>query len=373
MTSADYMQRALRLARRALGTTSPNPAVGAVLVRGDRVVGEGFTQPTGRDHAEVVALRQAGDQAQGATLYVTLEPCRLQGRTPPCTQAILQAGVTEVHLAVFDPNPLVAGKGKRELEEGGIRVMVDDGTEASQKLNEAYFKFITTGAPFVTAKFAASLDGKIATRSGESRWITGDVARRRAHKLRAISDAVMVGIGTVLADDPQLTARNQRGRPLPRQPLRVIVDSRSRTPASAKLFLEPGPVLLAAACIPGQPGRTLKPEQAEIVQLPAEDGSVDLKALLAHLGRREVASLLVEGGGVLLGALFDRGLVDKVVAFIAPVIIGGVSATPAVGGLGSATLAEALRLHDVKVERLGEDLMVVGYPAGRGAGEHVGK
>ena len=363
-----YMRRALDLAQRALGTTSPNPAVGAVLVHDGHMVGEGFTQPAGQAHAEVVALRQAGDQARGATLYTTMEPCCHYGRTAPCTQAIIEAGVSEVHFSLTDPNPLVAGKGKRDLEEAGIRVVVGEGAEASQRVKEAYFKFITTGLPFVTAKFAASLDGKIATRSGDTRWITGEAARRRAHLLRATADAVMVGIGTVLADDPQLTARDEEGRPLPRQPLRTIVDSSGRTPTAAQLFQEPGQVLLAGAHVSQERANALKHRGTELVQLPAEDGSVDLKALLALLGQREVTSVLVEGGGTLLGSLFDQVLVNKVVAFIAPVIIGGASATSAVGGHGSATLAEALRLRDVQTEHLGEDLMVVGYPVRQGEG-----
>ncbi|MEE8443185.1 MAG: bifunctional diaminohydroxyphosphoribosylaminopyrimidine deaminase/5-amino-6-(5-phosphoribosylamino)uracil reductase RibD, partial [Dehalococcoidia bacterium] len=260
------MHHALGLAQQALGTTSPNPSVGAVLVRDGDIVGEGFTQPAGQAHAEVVAIGQAGEQARGATLYVTLEPCCCFGRTPPCTQAIIQAGVSEVHLALFDPNPLVEGKGKTELEEVGIRVVVGEEETACRKLNEAYFKFITTGSPLVIAKIATSLDGKIATSSGETRWITGEVARRRAHRLRATSDAVLVGIGTMLADDPQLTARDEHDRPLSRQPLRVIMDSLGRTPDTARLFREPGPVLLVGAAIPHGREKALKERGAELVQ-----------------------------------------------------------------------------------------------------------
>ena len=359
-----YMRRALELAQRALGTTSPNPAVGAVVVRDGQVVGEGLTQPAGQDHAEVMALRQAGNQAQGATLYVTLEPCCHQGRTPPCTQAIIEARVGEVHLSVVDPNALVDGKGQKELEEAGIRVVEGEESGASQRLNEAYFKFITTGLPFVVAKFAASLDGKIATRTGDTRWITGETARREAHRLRATADALLVGVGTVLADDPQLTARDDQDVPLPRQPLRIIVDSTGSTPVTARLFQEPGHVLLVGGRVPDERAKVLDAAGAEIVLLPAEGGGVDLTALLALLGQREVISVMVEGGGTLLGGFFDHGLVDKVVAFIAPLIIGGVTATPAVGGQGSGTIAKALRLREVQTQTLGEDLMVVGYPAG---------
>lgn len=364
------MRRALALAEQALGNTSPNPAVGAVLVREGRVVGEGFTQPAGQAHAEVMALRQAGEQAEGAILYVTLEPCRHHGRTPPCTQAIIAAKVQEVHCSLVDPNPLVAGKGRAELEEAGIPVVVGEEAEASRRINEAYCKFITTGVPFVTAKFAASLDGKIATRTGDSRWITGEVARHQAHRLRAIADAVMVGVGTVQVDDPQLTARDAEGRPMPRQPLRIVVDSTGRTATSRRLFQEAGPTLVAGARISGERVEALNRVGAQVVQFPTKGGPVDLKALLAFLGQREITSVLVEGGGTLLGSFFDQGLVDKVVAFLAPLIIGGARATPAVGGQGSGILAEALRLEDVRFERLGEDLMVVGYPLkeGRSAG-----
>ncbi|MBI4339588.1 MAG: bifunctional diaminohydroxyphosphoribosylaminopyrimidine deaminase/5-amino-6-(5-phosphoribosylamino)uracil reductase RibD [Chloroflexi bacterium] len=358
----DPMDRALELARRALGATSPNPAVGAVLVKDGVVVGEGFTQPPGQAHAEIVALRQAGDQARGATLYVTLEPCCHFGRTSPCASAIIAAGVAEVRYALIDPNPLVSGAGAAQLEAAGIRVAAGEGAEASRKLNEAYCKFITTGMPFVTAKFAASLDGKIATRTGDSRWITGVDARGMAHRLRALSDAVMVGVGTALTDDPLLTARDEADQPRPRQPLRVLVDSHGRTPASARLFREPGPVVVAGAGMPGEHQAALREAGAEVLAFPGEDGRVDLRALLAYLGRRQITSVLAEGGGTLLGSLFDQRLVDKVAAFIAPVVIGGARAVPAVAGQGVATVGQAARLKDVEVHTLGGDLLVTGYP-----------
>ena len=361
----DYMKQALALARQALGTTSPNPAVGAVVVKDGRVVGEGHTQPPDQAHAEIVALKRAGDHARGATLYVTLEPCCHQGRTPPCTSAIMAAGVAEVHMALGDPNPLVDGKGRQALKEAGIRVVVGEQEEAARKLTEAYLKHIRTRLPFVIAKFAASLDGKIATRTGDARWITGEAVRRRAHELRGTSDAVMAGVGTVLADDPQLTARDSQGRLRDRQPLRIIVDSGGRTPVTARLFQEQGKVLIAGARIPQRRARALERAGAEVLELPAEDGSVEMRALLAELGQREVAAVLVEGGGKLLGSLFDLRLVDKVVAFLAPVIIGGAEAVPAVAGAGSGTIAEALRLQDIETEQVGEDLTVVGYPVKR--------
>ncbi len=357
-----HMRRALDLAQRALGSVSPNPAVGAVVVRDGKVVGEGFTQPAGQAHAEIVALNQAGNQARGATMYVTLEPCRHTGRTPPCTQAIIQAGIKEVRYSITDPNPEVDGKGSLEMEHRNINVVTGEEKEASRKLNEAYLKFTTTGIPFVTTKFAASLDGKIATRESDSRWITGESARREAHRLRAVSDAVLVGIGTVLTDDPLLTARDGDDQPLQRQPLRIVVDSRGRTPATARLLQAPGPVLVVGANSVKKGKHALAGTGAETIQLPSGDGTVDLKALVAYLGERDMTSLLVEGGGTLLGAFFDMGLVDKVVTFIAPVIIGGKEAVPAVGGMGSSTLAEAMRLRDVEVQQFDDDLMVTGYP-----------
>ena len=234
------MRRALSLARRSLGGVSPNPAVGAVVVNGGVVVGEGRNEPPGGRHAEIVALEQAGDAASGAVMYVSLEPCSHHGRTPPCVDAILDAGIAEVHAAIADPNPHVAGGGAAALRDAGVKVVVGERAAEASTLLEAYLKWVTTGRPFVTAKFAMSLDGKIATRSGDSQWITGERARQHVHELRAASDAVMVGVGTVLADDPLLTARDRRGKPLERQPLRVVVDSGGRTPAGARLLSQPG-------------------------------------------------------------------------------------------------------------------------------------
>ena len=356
------MHRALELVRQAIGSTSPNPAVGAVIVQDGRIVGEGFTQPAGQDHAEIVALAQAGEKARCSTMYVTLEPCPHKGRTLPCTEAILRAGVSEVHFPTIDPNPLVSGKGLRELQAKGVKVHTGQGEDLSRRLNEAYFKYITHGVPFVTAKFAASLDGKIAARGGDSRWISSAESRQWAHKIRAASDAVMVGIGTVLADDPLLTARDENDVPLSKQPLRVIVDSRLRISPAARLFSQPGPVLIAA-CHPGPKAVSeIGALGVDVVLLPEEDGHVDMQALLCLLAERQVTSLMVEGGSELLGSFFDRNLVDKVAVCIAPVIIGGAAAKPSVGGHGSNTLAEAYRLRNVEVEPIGDDLIVTGYP-----------
>ncbi|MBI4297527.1 MAG: bifunctional diaminohydroxyphosphoribosylaminopyrimidine deaminase/5-amino-6-(5-phosphoribosylamino)uracil reductase RibD, partial [Chloroflexi bacterium] len=294
------MRRAFELARQALGTTSPRPAVGAVLVKGGQIVGEGYTQPPWGPHAEAVALGAAGELAQGAILYVTLEPCCHQGHTHPCTDAIVKAGVAQVRMAMIDPNPKVSGKGLQALKQAGINTYCGEGQEEAMEINEAYFKYMSTSQPFVIAKFAASLDGKIATREGDSRWITGEEARRYAHVLRAQADAIMVGVNTVLRDDPQLTPRLQ-GRPVRRYPLRVVLDSRGRTPLSARLFQEPGSTLVAVARVSEGAKLALEQAGAEVVLFPGEGGQVDLSALMKHLASKELISILVEGGGALLG------------------------------------------------------------------------
>jgi len=360
----DYMEQALSLARLALGQVSPNPAVGAVIVRDDEVVGQGYTQPPGSPHAEVVALKQAGERARGSVMYVTLEPCCHYGRTPPCTQAIIAAGIAEVHLAMLDPNPLVSGRGKDELEGEGVKAYAGEHEAEAKQINEAYTKFITTGMPFVTAKFAISLDGKIATKSGDSKWISGEAARKQVHNLRYTTDCIMAGVNTVLVDDPRLTARScgGKGGKARVQPLRVIVDSKGRTPLTARVFSEPGKTLLASA-------KSVSPEEkqayaqagAELLELPSPEGWVDLHKLLKELGQREITSVLVEGGGILFGSLFDHGLVDKVIAFVAPIIIGGKEAKTAVAGKGVDKVVNSLKLERVSVEKFGDDLMVSGY------------
>ncbi len=360
----DYMEQALSLARLALGQVSPNPAVGAVVVQNDVVVGQGYTQPPGSSHAEIVTLQEAGDRAPGGVMYVTLEPCCHYGRTPPCTQAIIDAGIAEVHISMFDPNPLVYGRGRDELESKNIKTYIGEHEDEAKEINEAYTKFITTGMPFITAKFAMSLDGKIATRNGESRWISSEESRKYVHNLRHSADAILVGVNTILIDDPQLTCRSGGGKggTAREQPLRVIVDGRGRTPITARVFSEPGRTLLAL-------GRPATPEEAkafaragaEVLELPSEGGTVDLERLFRALGEREITSVLVEGGGILLGSLFDQKLVDKVVAFIAPIIIGGEEAKTPVAGKGVGQVADSLRLQRVRTEKFDGDVMVSGY------------
>jgi diaminohydroxyphosphoribosylaminopyrimidine deaminase/5-amino-6-(5-phosphoribosylamino)uracil reductase len=359
----DYMAQALSLARLAIGHVSPNPAVGAVIVRGDRVVGQGYTQPPGGAHAEVVALKEAGEYAHGATLYVTLEPCCHYGRTPPCTRALIEAGIAGVHAAILDPNPVVSGKGVAELERAGIPVVTGEHAEEACEIAEAYGKHITTGMPFVTAKYAMSLDGKIATRAGDSKWISGDESRRYVHYLRYIADAIMVGVNTVLTDDPQLTVRCcSRGGLSHEQPLRVIVDAGGRTPPGARVFQSPGHVLLAtSAAMPEDRARAYVAAGAEVLRLPASRGLVDVKALMKALGEREITSVLVEGGGRLFGSLFDAGLVDKVIAFVAPVVIGGAKAGTPVAGKGAVRVADSIKLERVRTRTINGDIMISGY------------
>ena len=355
------MKQALSLAKLALGQVSPNPAVGAVVVKDGEVVGQGYTQPPGSGHAEVMALKQAGEKGRGGVMYVTLEPCCHYGLTPPCTQAIIAAGISEVHLAMLDPNPLVAGRGEDELERESIKTYVGEHEEAAKEINEAYARFITTGMPFVTAKFAVSLDGKIATRSGDSRWISGEDSRRYVHNLRYASDAIMAGANTVLADNPRLTARcGGTGGTARKQPLRVIVDGRGRTPPTAQVFTEPGKALLAVRVKPDKE-EAFTQVGVELLELPSAEGAVDLEKLLRILGDRGITSVLVEGGGALFGSLFDRGLVDKVIAFIVPIIIGGAEAKTAVAGEGVDRVIDAIKLERISVDRFGEDLMISGY------------
>ncbi len=356
-----HMERALELARRAVGYVSPNPAVGAVVVRDGEVVGEGHTQPPGGPHAEVEALRRARGRAAGAVLYTTLEPCAHHGRTPPCTQAVVDAGIAEVRSAVTDPNPRVNGAGFDRLREAGIAVSVGEREEQAREIIEAYAKHVVTRMPFVVAKFATSLDGKIATATGDSRWITDEEARAYAHELRAASDAIMVGIGTVLADDPQLTARDSQGNPLPRQPTRVVLDSRGRLPPSARMLAEPGETIVAVADAEDERCLALERTGARVVRAPSPGRGVDLPALLAELGRGDTTSVLVEGGGEVLGSLFDAGLVDKVVAFVAPTIIGGAGAPSPVAGVGAERIADVTRLSRVRTLSLGRDVAIIGY------------
>ncbi len=364
MAISGHMQLALEEGRRALGWSSPNPAVGAVVVRAGEVVGAGRTQPPGGDHAEVGALRSAGARARGATVVVTLEPCAHTGRTPPCTEALIDAGVAAVRYAVGDPDPNVSGAGRRALEAAGIAVEAGDGAAEAGAQLEGYLHQRRTGRPFVIVKYAASLDGRIAASSGDSRWVSGPETLAWAHEQRQGLDAIVVGSGTVVVDDPELTARPGGSVEGAHQPLRVVADSRGRTPERARVLAGDSPTLIATtAASPADWRGRMAARGAEVLVLPEADGHVDLEALIRALGERGALTVLFEGGGVLLGSLFDARLVDRVRAVIAPLVIGADAAPAAVAGRGVERMAQAPRLREVSVTRLGEDTLISGLPA----------
>ncbi|MFO0918901.1 MAG: bifunctional diaminohydroxyphosphoribosylaminopyrimidine deaminase/5-amino-6-(5-phosphoribosylamino)uracil reductase RibD [Planctomycetaceae bacterium] len=355
------MRHALELARRGIGFVEPNPPVGAVLVNdvGD-CVGEGWHQRYGGDHAEVVALQAAGAAARGATLYVTLEPCCHFGKTPPCSRAVIAAGVRRVVAAVTDPNPQVAGGGLRELSAAGIEIEVGLLESEANALLAPFRKLIQHQRPWLIAKWAMTLDGKLASSTGDSRWISGEASRRLVHKLRGRMDAVLVGIGTALADDPLLTARP----PGPRTALRIVVDSQARMPASSKLAATAREVPLLLAVGPSAEQARIAALESlgvEILPLPADAGGhVELSALLAELGRRRMTNVLVEGGAALFGSLFDQRLIDEVYAFASPKLIGGAAAPGPISGVGISDMNAAVRLRHAEIRVIEGDVLIHG-------------
>lgn len=359
MTEADelWMRRALELAERGRGHVEPNPLVGAVVVREGRIVGEGWHQRHGEVHAEIHALAAADQAARAATLYVTLEPCCHHGKTPPCTDAVLRAGIRRVVAAMPDPFPAVAGKGAELLRQAGVAVDFAVGEAAARRLNAPYLKLLAAGRPWVHAKWAMTLDGKIATRRGDSRWISNETSRRRVHQLRGRMDAIIVGIGTVLADNPHLTARP----PGPRTPARIVLDSQGRIPDDAVLVqtARVAPTVLAATQrMPQTKRAALQAHGCEVLILPDQDDRVRVESLLTELGRRRFTNVLVEGGSGVLGAFVDAEAVDEFHVFIAPRLVGGATAASAVGGRGVPNMAEALRLAEWTHEEMDGDLYV---------------
>jgi diaminohydroxyphosphoribosylaminopyrimidine deaminase / 5-amino-6-(5-phosphoribosylamino)uracil reductase len=361
-----FMAQALRLAKRAYGRTSPNPMVGAVLVREGQVIGRGWHHKAGAPHAEVEALADAarrGHAVAGATIYVTMEPCCTYGRTPPCTEALMRAGVSRVVVAAVDPNPRHAGRGLELLRQAGITV--DSGALAaeSQRLNEAFNHWIVNRTPWVTAKSAMTLDGKIATASGESKWITGPASRAHAHRLRLGADAVLVGVETVLADDPSLTLRTQPGFRVPAAvPLkrRIILDTRARTPLGCRLVSDEARASTLVVVGESADPAKIAALQARVmlIRAPEREGRIDLQWLLPELGQMSIQHLLVEGGGTVLAAFFESGLVHRTAFFYAPRILGGEESRRSVAGSGFRSLAEAPSLTDVESRRFGEDLFI---------------
>ncbi|MCC8027208.1 MAG: bifunctional diaminohydroxyphosphoribosylaminopyrimidine deaminase/5-amino-6-(5-phosphoribosylamino)uracil reductase RibD [Clostridium sp.] len=356
MKDEEYMKLALELAGRGVGRTSPNPMVGAVIVKAGRVIGQGWHRRYGGLHGEREALADCRESPRGAVLYVTLEPCCHTGKQPPCTEAILESGISRVVTGSRDPNPLVSGKGIKYLRDHGIQV--DEGIlkDECDGLNYVFFHYISTGRPYVVMKYAMTMDGKIATRTGQSQWITGENARRRVHEDRHRYSAIMAGVGTVLQDNPSLTCRMEHGV----NPVRIICDSRLRTPVDAEVVLTARsvPTILATCC--REEGR-YKPyvnAGCRILPLPSTEGGVDLKELTNRLGREGIDSILLEGGGTLNWSSLESGIVSRVQAYIAPKIFGGGAAKSPVGGLGTACPDHGFRLKNSRVTALGGDFLI---------------
>ena len=359
-TDTTWMRRAIRLAERGRGLASPNPPVGAVIVREGKAISQGFHRGPGTAHAEIEAIREAGDATRGATLYVTLEPCTHQGRTPPCAPEVIAAGFARVVIGTTDPNPLVDGRGEVALQQAGIEVESGVLHAESERLIQSFSKFIRTGRPFVTAKIAVSLDGRAAAADGSSQWITGPTARRDAHRMRASADAVLVGVGTVLHDDPQLTVRlrGYRGR----QPLRIVLDSSCRTPVDAAILGDEAPTLIVVTDkATREVEETLRSRGVEVLRLPARDGRVDLNAVLETLGHRGVTDLLIEGGPTVIGDVVERSLADRYVFYVAPKLLGS-GGPGAVAALVAPTISDARELRVESVRHIGADLKIEAYP-----------
>ncbi len=359
----EYMREALKLAESARGRTSPDPMVGAVIVKDGEIIATGYHAEQGTPHAEAWAIEKAGEKAKGATLYLNLEPCSHFGYNPPCADKIIKAGIKKVVAAMQDPNPLVSGKGFKDLREAGIEVEEGLLEDEAKRLNEVFIKWISTGRPFVILKTAMTLDGKIATAGEESRWITGPESRQYGHKLRAEVDAILVGIGTVLKDDPEL---NVRDIPPPyKNPLKIVLDEKAQIPLNARILQrEPEKtIIIVTEQASKEKAEQIKQTGAEVILAKAEGGLVDLKKLMELLGKRNITSLLIEGGARVNASALQEDIVDKVCFFIAPKIVGGEKALTPVEGEGIKKLSDSIKIKDIKVQQLGDDVLLEGYIA----------
>lgn len=354
-TDEYYMKMALKLALKAKGKTSPNPLVGALVVKGGRVIARGYHARAGLAHAEIIALDQAGRQAKGATLYVSLEPCAHTGRTGPCVSRIVESGVKEVVVGMIDPNPLNNGRGVALLRQNNIKVKVGVLSEELKKINESFIKYITLRLPFVTVKVGQSLDGRIATRTGDSKWITSDKSRSFAHKLREDYDAIMVGVNTVLRDNPRLNTWFSQ-----KKLIKIIIDSTLSTPENSNIFSGDTQVIIIT--LPSHPGQETEnrkrlSEKAKILEVKEKSGQINLRDALKKLAQLQITNIIVEGGGTLIGSLFDERLVDRVLFFVSPKIIGGKEAVSSVMGNGVKRVSQAIKLHDLKVRRFDDEFL----------------
>lgn len=357
-----YMERALELAAKGIGYTNPNPLVGAVIVKNEKIIGEGYHEVCGSNHAEINAFKNSTEDVSGATMYVTLEPCSHYGKTPPCANAIVEKGIKKVVIGLKDPNPLVAGRGIQILEDNGIEVVSGVMEEEGRRLNEIFLKYITTKLPFCILKTAMTLDGKIAAYTGDSKWVTNEISRKYVHQLRHRLSGIMVGIGTVLADDPVLTTRLDSGNGS--DPIRIIVDSSARIPLEAKvLHVESKAKTIVAVTELADKDKikALKDIGTDIIVCPLKNNRVDLSYLMKVLGERGIDSVLLEGGSELNYSAIEEGIVDKINAFIAPKIIGGRESKTPIGGKGKAVMSEAISIDKLQVYSFGDDVMMEGY------------
>jgi diaminohydroxyphosphoribosylaminopyrimidine deaminase/5-amino-6-(5-phosphoribosylamino)uracil reductase len=362
MNDQHFMQMALDLAIKGEGFTSPNPMVGAVVVQDGKLVGSGFHEAVGGAHAEVNAIDAAGKLSPGATLYVTLEPCNHIGRTPPCTQKILDAGISRVVVAMLDPNENVAGGGLKYLEQHGLQVTSGVCEEQARKQNEAFITHITTGRPFVIAKCAATLDGRIATRTGDSKWVTGEAARRFVHRLRHAVDGIMVGINTIQKDDPSLTTRLDDGNG--KDPTRIILDTRLSISPDARVLQQASTadtILVAGKGLARSKQTVFEKAGVRVIEAPIKHSQIDMTALMEQLGAMEITSLLIEGGSQVMASAFRAGIVDKVLFFYAPKILGGDDGIPICSGRGAELMGQSIALKDITVQRFDDDVLIQGY------------